>query len=150
MTPFTIRRATVTDLPTLAVLFDGYRQFYGNTSDLVAARIFLQQRLERGESIVLLALQGIAGVGFVQLYPSFSSGAMARTFVLNDVYVQESVRRRGIAALLLQAAEQCARSEGAVRMTLSTGVDNLRAQALYESAGWQRDHAFWVYQRALR
>jgi len=42
-----IKRATMSDLDDVAPLFDGYRQFYGQRSDLAAARAFLGERLRR-------------------------------------------------------------------------------------------------------
>ena len=36
-----IKRATISDLDDVAPLFDGYRQFYGQRSDVAAARAFL-------------------------------------------------------------------------------------------------------------
>lgn len=144
-----IRRAFVADVEMLAPLFDAYRQFYGSPSDVPAAKQFLEQRLYREESVVLQAHGEGVCKGFVQLYPSFSSGALARTFVLNDLYVDERFRRQGIATQLLAAAEQFARAEGAARLTLATGVGNVGAQAVYESSGWIRDSKFVVYHLPL-
>jgi GNAT superfamily N-acetyltransferase len=149
MSSLSICRAKHTDLDLLVPLFDAYRQFYGRPSDLPAARRFLQQRMERKESVVLLAPEAGRGVGFTQLYPSFSSAALARTFVLNDLYVDGRFRRQGVATRLLAAAEEVARTEGAVRMTLFTGVDNVHAQAVYRATGWQRDQTFIVYHQTI-
>lgn len=149
MSSLSICRANPTDLDLLVPLFGAYRQFYGKPSDLLAARRFLQQRMERKESVVLLAREAGQGVGFTQLYPSFSSAALACTFALNDLYVDERFRRQGVATRLLAAAAEVARAEGAVRMTLFTGVGNLHAQAVYQANGWQRDRAFIVYHQTL-
>jgi GNAT superfamily N-acetyltransferase len=83
------------------------------------------------------------------LYPSFSSASLARTFILNDLFVIENCRRKKVGALLLEAAADFAKSLGAVRLTLSTAVTNKPAQALYESAGWKRDEQFIVYHYAI-
>lgn len=144
-----IRRATPDDIDALAALFDGYRQFYRQPSDLAGARAFLSERLEHGESIVFLALHGGRAVGFTQLYPSFTSAGMARIFVLNDLYVQPDARARGIGTGLLRRAAQFARDEGVVRLALSTEKTNATAQALYEREGWQRDDAFLSYTLPL-
>ena len=40
-------------------------------------------------------------------------------------------------------------SAGALRLDLSTARTNTRAQALYESLGWQRDDAYLVYNLSL-
>ena len=110
----------------------------------------MAERLRREDSAIFLALQGEQLAGFTQLYPSFSSGAMARIFVLNDLFVTPESRRRGICFSLLGAAAEYARAEGAVRLALSTELTNTTAQAAYEKAGWKRDTVFCVYQLALQ
>ena len=135
MTP-TVLRATVGDVERLAPLFDLYRQFYRQPSDLALASCFLAQRLVRGESVVLLACDGEAVPGFTQLYPSFSSVHAQRTWILNDLFVAPGARRRGIARLLLQSAAEFAREDGALRLELETDRDNAAAQSLYRRVGW--------------
>jgi ribosomal protein S18 acetylase RimI-like enzyme len=135
-------RAGVEHLEEVARLFDGYRQFYGQPSDLTGARQFLRDRLSRGESVVFLALDGSAGVGFVQLYPSFSSVRMRAIWVLNDLFVAPGARRAGVARLLMGATAEMARSTGAARVVLATAKDNAAARALYFSLGYQLDEQF--------
>jgi GNAT superfamily N-acetyltransferase len=150
MNSITIRQAVLADLDVVAGLFDGYRQFYEQVSDLVAARNFLRARFEHGQSVVLLAESQGQAVGFTQLYPSFSSVSMARVFVLNDLFVAPTARRLGVGEALLTAAADHARQFGAVRLSLTTDVQNLPAQALYESMGWARDQKFYAYHLALK
>jgi GNAT superfamily N-acetyltransferase len=149
MNPINIRQAVLADLDAVATLFDGYRQFYGQASDKSAAKTFLQARFEHGQSVVLLAESQGQAVGFTQLYPSFSSVAMARVFVLNDLYVAATARRKGLGIALLNAASHHARQLGAVRLSLNTDVKNLPAQSLYDSMGWKRDQKFYAYHLAL-
>jgi GNAT superfamily N-acetyltransferase len=144
-----VRQATVADLGLLVPLFDAYRQFYRLPSEPERARRFLLERLEHNESVILLAVEDAAAIGFTQLYPSFSSGAMARIFILNDLFVAPEARRRGAGSALLQAAAQYGRRVGALRLVLSTEVTNTTAQAVYERMGWNRDTVFCVYQLAL-
>ena len=145
-----LRRASVADVDLVAPLFDAYRQFYGQAPDLAAAREFLRERLERDQSVIFIALRpdGTAA-GFTQLYPSFSSASAARIFIVNDLFVDPAARRVGVAQKLLQAAADFGRSQGAVRLTLSTAHTNGPAQSLYERAGWQRDQVFCNYNLAL-
>jgi GNAT superfamily N-acetyltransferase len=150
MNSITIRQAVLADLDVVAGLFDGYRQFYDQVSDLVAARNFLQARFEHGQSVILLAESQGQAVGFTQLYPSFSSVSMARVFVLNDLFVAPIARRLGVGEALLTAASEHARQLGAVRLSLTTNVQNLPAQSLYASMGWERDQKFYAYHLALR
>ena len=145
MNTLTIRQAVLADLEALAPLFDGYRQFYGQPSDISAAHAFLRARFEHGESFVFIALDGDTPVGFTQLYPSFSSVSLARIFVLNDLFVHECARRKGVASKLLSAATEFAQALGAVRVSLSTAISNESAQAVYQAAGWTRDEQFLGY-----
>jgi GNAT superfamily N-acetyltransferase len=145
-----IHQATIKDIDRIAPLFDGYRQFYGKPTDLKAARQFLYERFKNYQSVIFVAnTENGDGVGFAQLFPSFSSVSMERTFILNDLYVAPSARRSGVAAKLLDAATQYGRSVGAIRITLSTGMENNSAKALYLSQGWKQDEAFHVFHLGL-
>jgi GNAT superfamily N-acetyltransferase len=140
------RQAVPSDLDALARLFDDYRQFYGYSSNVSAARNYLLERFTNEESILFIALEGVRPIGFAQLYPSFSSLSMARIFILNDLFVSPKGRRKGVGTRLLHAVTQYAKESGAVRLTLSTATTNLSAQALYLSEGWKKDEQFVVYQ----
>lgn len=147
---FEVRQATIYDLDTLVPLFDGYRQFYRQTSDLARARAFLAERFTHHESVILLACdeQG-TGLGFTQLFPLFSSVSTARIYLLNDLFVAPEARKHGVGKALLDAAAKHARALGAARLWLQTALDNTPAQALYESAGWKRDTEFCDYGLTL-
>ena len=144
-----VRQATVNDLKLIVPLFDAYRQFYREPEDAEGARQFLLGRFEHNQSVIFLAFDGLAAVGFTQLYPSFSSTAMARILILNDLFVSVGTRRRGVGAALLGAAASYGRSIGATRLQLSTEIANTTAQKLYEGCGWLRDTTFCSYQLAL-
>ena len=139
----TIRRATPADLPALAPLFDAYRRFYGQPGDVARADAFLRERLQRNESVVLLAERDGAAAGFTQLYPMFSSVRTARLWILNDLFVAEHARRAGVARALLDAAAAFARDDGARGIMLETARDNAPARALYRAAGWSEDASQW-------
>lgn len=139
----TVTHAQPADLDALAALFDAYRQFYGQPSDLAAARDWLRNRLRFGESRVLLARRDREAVGFAQLYPMFSSVRMARIWILNDLFVLPAMRRQGVAASLLDAAAAFARDDGAAGIQLETGLDNAAARAAYRAAGWREDATQW-------
>jgi GNAT superfamily N-acetyltransferase len=144
-----VHQATVQDLDRLAPLFDGYRQFYGQKSDVPAARAFLLDRFRHSESIIFIASRDGAAIGFTQLYPSFSSVSIERIYVLSDLYVANNARKFGAGRLLLEAAAQFGRLVGACQLTLETAKTNYAAQALYEGCGWTRDTEFYVYQITL-
>jgi GNAT superfamily N-acetyltransferase len=140
-------RAELDDLDALVPLFDAYRRFYGQPSDLTGARTFLAYRFKRGESVIFLAVVDGAIVGFTQLYPTFSSVSMRRLWVLNDLFVTPDARKSGAGRALLERAERWAAETGAKGLTLSTQITNLGAQRLYEACGWTKDDEFLHYHR---
>jgi GNAT superfamily N-acetyltransferase len=139
-----IRRASVDDADAIAPLFDLYRTFYQQPPDPALARRFIGERLQHEQSAILLAELDGKAVAFTQLFPSFSSVRAARSWILNDLYVHASARRKGIARSLLQAAADFARADGAIRLELETDPDNRSAQALYRHMGWE------LYEGTLR
>ena len=143
MSDLAITRAGPADLDALATLFDAYRQFYGQAPDAPRARQWLRERLRFGESVVLVAKRGGKTVGFAQLYPMFSSVRTARTWILNDLFVDSTARRKGVARALLDAAAAFAREDGAAGISLETTRDNDAARALYRAAGWNEDATQW-------
>jgi ribosomal protein S18 acetylase RimI-like enzyme len=141
-----IRTATPADADTIAPLFDAYRQFYEKAHDMAGARRFIAERLERGESVILLAVDASGGAaGFCQLYPTFCSVEAASIYTLYDLFVAPDARRTGTGRSLLVAAHATARAHGKVRMDLTTAHTNDAAQALYESLGWTHDTVFRAY-----
>ncbi len=145
-----IKQVTINELDLLAELFDGYRQFYQQTSDIEQAKAFLRERLENQESVIFIATNAKGeGLGFTQLYPTFSSVGMQKRWILNDLFVAEKARKLGVASQLIQTAEDFAKESGASGLSLSTGVENTKAQALYEKHGWNRVTAFYHYNKKL-
>ena len=150
MKTISIRLAQPEDLDALAPLFDAYRQFYQQKSDLALATAFIGQRLRNHESILLLAEdEQQNAIGFCQLYPTFCSVAAAPIHVLYDLFVTPAARQSGAGKALLLAAEQQARQAGSARMDLTTAKTNLAAQSLYRSLGWVRDDVFDTYNKFL-
>lgn len=143
-----IQRVTAAELDAVVPLFDAYRQFYEQPSDLPRGRAWLQERLQRDESVIFMATRDGDAVGFTQLYPMFSSVRTARLYILNDLYVAAHARRGGVARALLDAAEAFAREDGAAGIVLETTRDNDTARAVYRDAGWNEDHTQW-YSRSF-
>jgi GNAT superfamily N-acetyltransferase len=145
MTNPIVRPAKVDDLEALAVLFDGYRQFYQQRGDLNGARRYLQARLDAQDSVILVAELDGQLVGFTQLYPSFSSVSMKRLWILNDLFVDPGSRRGGVGQVLMAAAERFARDDGAKGLVLATQKTNSTAKTLYEGRDWKLDDGFDHY-----
>jgi ribosomal protein S18 acetylase RimI-like enzyme len=140
-----IVHATPADVGDVAPLFDAYRQFYRKPPDLEAARRFLFARLSKGESVLFIARYDGQLVGFVQLYPVFSSVALTRQWILNDLYVSPAARKLGVGRALTERARELAEATRANCLTLETASDNVPAQRLYEGLGWKREQQFYRY-----
>lgn len=130
-----IERIHVEQVKDIAPLFNEYRMFYEQENDRAGAERFLTERLQREESIIFSAKIGGKYVGFTQLYPTFSSIAMKKSYILNDLFVQQSARRQGVAEQLMICAFDYAKVNNARFLKLETAVTNERAQALYEKMG---------------
>lgn len=140
-----INRAKLKDLDALVPLFNGYRIFYKQDSDPVAAKRFLKQRLIQEDSVIYIAYNDDKAVGFTQLYPLFSSVSMKGMYVLNDLYVVENHRGQGVGEALINRAKRLCQSDNNKGLAIQTAPDN-PAQHLYERMGFIKDpdlQFFW-------
>ncbi|MBY0124283.1 GNAT family N-acetyltransferase [Bacillus sp. S/N-304-OC-R1] len=140
-----ITKATLTDLEAVTELFDLYRIFYKQPSDLDSAKGFIKERLTNQDSVIFIAYEEENPVGFVQLYPSFSSVSMKRLWILNDLYVKETVRGKGCGEKLINTAIAYAANTGAKGLLLETAEDNYSAQRLYEKIGFTKETNYFYY-----
>jgi ribosomal protein S18 acetylase RimI-like enzyme len=143
-----ITPVTIKDINQLALLFDSYRVFYKMESDIAGARVFISERIKKSDSIIFAARVEDAGlVGFVQLYPLFSSTRMKRLWLLNDLYISPLFRGRKISLGLIDRAKQHARETGAAGLSLETAKSNLIGNSLYKKADFvlDEDHNFYSW-----
>ncbi len=141
-----IIRAGVTELDDAARLFDAYRVFYKQESNLPAANNFLFERMINHESVIYLAYdENNTAVGFEQLYMSFSSVSMMPIWILNDLYVAPEARKKGVGKALIAEAEALVKERGDKALILETAQDNTPAQALYEKLGFSKESDVYHY-----
>lgn len=131
------RKVQLADVQQLAELFDQYRIFYHKDSDIPAAEKFLTERIENRDSEIFVAENEGKLVGFVQLYPLFSSTRMKRYWLLNDLYVNENYRGKGFSKQLIEASKELAKSTDAAGILLETGKSNDIGNKLYPSCGFE-------------
>lgn len=74
--------------------------------------------------------------GVCQLRYRWSVWTGAPDCWLEDLYVRESARGRGVGRALLEAAVERARSRGCRRIELDVNEENQAALALYRAAGF--------------
>lgn len=128
----------------LLPLIAAYQRFYEvEDVDEERNRSFFRRFLAPSEEGMLLgAREGEEILGYVCLYWSFSSTQAAATVLMNDLFVSEGARGRGIGRALIEASAAVARERGAAKLEWSTAPDNLTAQRLYDSTGATRSE--WV------
>lgn len=142
----TIRQATINDLDMLVPLFDRYRQFYRQDSDIEGAKAFLSDRISKNESVIYMAFAKEKPVAFTQLYPIFSSVSMQPMYLLNDLFVHPTQRGQGIATALINTVKERCKKESKKGIALQTETTN-PAQKLYEHLGFKKDpdlYYFWA------
>ncbi len=141
-----IQQATLKDLDILTTLFEAYRNFYKKDAAPDTAKVFLQERIEKEESVIYLVYneEGKA-VGFTQLYPLFSSTRMKKLWLLNDLYVVPTERGKGFSKALIERAKQLAQDTNACKIMLETAKTNDIGNQLYPATGFELDTDFNWY-----
>ncbi|MDX1684923.1 MAG: GNAT family N-acetyltransferase [Saprospiraceae bacterium] len=134
-----VRTATLEDINNVAYLFDSYRVFYKQPSDLTGARNFLKDRIKHNESVILIAETEQKIVGFTQLYPLFSSVIMKPVYLLNDLYVHPEYRRMGMASALIREAQNLVMKNRFAGLSLETERSNTEGNSLYPKIGFSLD-----------
>lgn len=130
-------------------LFNDYRVFYGQDSNIQGCEAFLKDRLRHHESFIFVGYDSGKAVSFCQVYPSFSSIGMAKTWILNDLYVVPEVRRSGYGRAMMKFVHEQAIKHNIVGISLSTAENNTRAQKLYYLMGYKKDECFFHFDITL-
>jgi len=137
-----IARATAGDTAAIAPLFDAYRAFFTGGNRLEESRAFLEKRISRDESVVFVAREGEETVGFIQLYPLWSSWYCRRIWFLSDLYVKESARNRGIGRALVERVVEVARETKAASVMVELPHREPHLEEFYRRLGFEKDAIF--------
>lgn len=130
------RKATDKDLDQISVLFDSYRVFYKKETNLEEAKAFISERINNNDSEIFVAEHESELVGFVQLYPLFSSTRMKKFWLLNDLFVNSEQRGKNISIGLIEKAKQLVKETNACGMYLETEKSNIIGNNLYPKTGF--------------
>ena len=139
-----IVRAKLADVADLHPLVEKYRAFYKQPANEKTLG-YLKSRLENDEAVVFIARDDAVAVGFTMLYPTFSTVSLSAVWLLNDLYVEESIAGKVLPASSWKQQRSAARETGATRVFLRTANDNATAQSLYEGRGYIQDEVFRRY-----
>ncbi|WP_281637669.1 GNAT family N-acetyltransferase [Flavobacterium marginilacus] len=143
-----IRKANIQDLDQLTNLFDQYVVFYKNPSNYEKHYAYLKERLENNEAVIFVAYDDAYPdkiIGFALIYITFSSLALNRILILNDLFVDPSARKKGIGEQLITQTEAFAKELGSPTIRLRTAKNNNAAQKLYHKMGFVREDYLYSY-----
>lgn len=148
-----IRKATLQDLDQLTNLFDQYVVFYKNPSNFEKHKAYLKERMENNEATVYLAFDDEnkeKAIGFALIYVTFSSLALNKILILNDLFVDPNVRKNGIGEQLIQQTVAMAKELNSNTIRLRTAKNNIIAQGLYHKMGFVREEGLYSYDLTVK
>jgi ribosomal protein S18 acetylase RimI-like enzyme len=148
-----IRKASLKDLDQLTPLFDKYLIFYKKKSNLEKHKSFLKERIENNEAIIFMAFDDEnkdKAIGFALIYPTFSSVLLSKILILNDLYVDSTIRKNGIGEKLILETVALAKELDSDLIRLRTAKNNVIAQGLYHKMGFVRDEFLHSYDLAVK
>jgi len=134
-----IRDAKISDIDNLSTLFNSYRVFYKQDSNLNIAKDFISCRIDIGDSKIYVCEVNKILTGFVQLYPLFSSTRVSKYWLLNDLFVDSSQRGKGYSKLLIKKAKELILNTDACGMMLETDKTNTIGNSLYPNIGFKKN-----------
>jgi GNAT superfamily N-acetyltransferase len=125
-------------------LIAAYQRFYEvEAVDDERNRAFFRRFLAPSEDGLLLGARSERRLaGYACLYWHFSSLEACESVLMNDLFVDESMRGQGVGRALIEAAAAVARERQVPFVEWSTAPDNETAQRLYESTGAERTEWF--------
>jgi GNAT superfamily N-acetyltransferase len=122
-------------LPLMRAYCDFYDSHPSDGALLAIARALIADSEREGMQFLARHQAGAAAVGFTTLYWSWETNRGGRIGVMNDLFVAPEHRGSGAAEALIAACAEACRRRGALELTWQTGLDNHRAQAVYDRVG---------------
>lgn len=151
----TIRPVTRADLPTLLALLEAKADFDGARSTLRANLENLEAELFAPipTAMAIVAVEGGAVLGMATYYATFSSFVMRPGLWLDDLYVYEHHRKKGVGESLLRWLCRLAWSNGCGRTDWVVAVSNVNGRDFYARMGATIDESVRLArldERAIR
>jgi GNAT superfamily N-acetyltransferase len=134
-----VRPAERKDRPKLLALIEGYFAFYRTPfpGQKVEALLDLLEQ-DPGLGVQLVADEDGKLQGFASLYACLDTLVADRILVMNDLFVDPSLRSHGVGAALFDASLAYATAHGYVRLDWVTAKENRDAQRFYDRHGGRR------------
>jgi ribosomal protein S18 acetylase RimI-like enzyme len=130
-----IRDAAAADAEAIGELIAALRAEGSTMPPKAPSAEYVVSYLDSGADVVLVAESDGRVVGLVTMSVNrdlYHEGACA---FVKELVVAEGMRRRGVGSALLDAAIERARDRECAEISLTTALDNERAQALYRGRG---------------
>jgi GNAT superfamily N-acetyltransferase len=129
-----IRTAEQGDAAMLAVLLE--QLGYPATADEVVERLARLGQLRTAVVLVGEVKNEVVALATSHVFPSIHATPPAA--LLTTLVVHAAHRGAGIGAALCRAVEDWARAQGAIRISLTSGLQRAGAHVFYERIGYQR------------
>lgn len=133
---------TRTQIEQLAEIFDLYRTHYGEPADARGAASWLEANIGRGGLRAFLAEANDSVVGFAVTMAVPASLRLAHLWLIRDLFVLPTHRRRGVGRALLAVVRTAATASGALRLVVQTEEENDAALGLYADSGYELIEGF--------
>ncbi|MBP5855922.1 GNAT family N-acetyltransferase [Marivibrio halodurans] len=130
-----IEHATAADEPEWLTLWHGYLRFYRAHLPDGTTRATWRRILDETHPFRCFVARDRAGgavLGFALHFPHPSSWCTVGEMYLEDLYVADDARGRGVGRALIEAVKESARAEKLDRVYWMTETDNATARALYD------------------
>ena len=144
----TFRLADRSDVDVLLALRRAFCLHENMAFDEGTARVALENLLADGSlGRVWLLHLGAAAAGYVVLTLGYSLEFGGRDAFVDELYVEEPHRGKGLGSLALRLAEDTCRALGVRALHLEVDRDNGRARAVYEKAGFEDRNNYLLTKR---
>lgn len=140
-----IELATLDNLDNFAELFNNYRIFYKQDSDLEKGKLFLLDRIKQKETVTFIAQKDGKHVGFAQLYPLYHYKSLKKQWLLSDLFVDPQYRGLGLSVKLIDRCKLFCKETNACGLLLETQKTNQIGNNLYPKCGFEVDNEHNYY-----
>ncbi|HEY0429039.1 MAG TPA: GNAT family N-acetyltransferase [Pyrinomonadaceae bacterium] len=140
---YRIEKAAAENIPQIIALMREFAE-YENLLDYVEVT---EERLKTalfGEGRVaeaVVAFEDEAPIGYAVFYPNFATFRGQRGLYLEDIFIKQAYRARGVGEMILKYLARAAKERGYERIDFQVLEWNTPAIKFYEKWGAQRDEA---------
>lgn len=128
-----VRELRASDRPRWDVLWAGYLEFYQHQLPAEITEVTWQRLIDPAFPLHgLVALDGDNVIGFLHFHFHLSTWAVNGYCYLEDLFVDPSVRGKGVGRALFEAAFRAADARNVARVYWATQSNNVTARKLYD------------------